>query len=210
MNLFRPTVTPIPDCDHVRSANNGIRQHVFAINDASSDIADFFKKSLFKFAQTSPEELAPIYNKFIQSGVKYAASFGQFVKKFGPVLKSGADLQEKYNTLYAQFSKYTDDVKEVRNEETKENIEKEKADLLEFVKKFNEFNTDSNSFMVSFLAIYVTSAEQLSNDTNEFLKSITSQIEAFRPIEQTKEEKDLDILIAKLEKEVGQRPNEQH
>ena len=64
--------------------------------------------------------------------------------------------------------------------------------------------------MVSFLAIYVTSAEQLSNDTNEFLKSITSQIEAFRPIEQTKEEKDLDILIAKLEKEVGQRPNEQH
>ena len=200
--LFRAPVQQIPSNDHIRLIDSNIRDHVSAMSDIQSDLKDFFQRSLYKYSQTSPEDLKPIYTKFIQSGVKYAVSFGKFIKKFSPTLKTISNLEQKYEIVSRQFSLYCDDVKAVRNDELPAIVEEEKRDLLRFVKSFTEYNNDSNSFLVCFLALYVMSINQLAADTQLFLQSITQQIEEFQPAGETKEEKDLDKLISKLEKEV--------
>ena len=200
--FFLPPVRQIPGNDHIRYMDVNLRDHVSALNDVQSDFKDFFQRSLAKYAQTTPEELKPIYTKFIESGNKFAVSFGKFIKKFSSQIKNVTLLDQKYEIVKREFGNYCDDVKAIRTEETPALVEQEKKDLLRFVKSFTEYNNDSNAFISSFLLLYVNSINQLSADTEAFLQAITAQIESFTPLETTKEEKNLDSLIQKLEKEV--------
>ena len=145
--FFAPPVRQIPNNDHVRYMDANLRDHVSALNDVQTDLKDFFQRSLGKYAQTTPEELKPIYTKFIESGNKFAVSFGKFIKKFSNQIKSVTLLEQKYEIVKREFGLYCDDVKAIRYEETPGLIEQEKKDLLRFVKSFTEYNNDSNSFL---------------------------------------------------------------
>ncbi|EAY11955.1 hypothetical protein TVAG_399610 [Trichomonas vaginalis G3] len=202
--MFRSVTPPLPSKDHIDQCERLIKKHNDTLLTMSSDIQEYFSKALLQFAKSSPKELHPIYNGFIKSGVKFASSFVGFLKKLSPQLATISDLENKYAVLSDRFSEYQNDIKSVRDEETPENIEKEKKDLLAFVEQFQKFNTDSNVFLPCFLMLYISCCTQLSQDTTAFLNEINSLIKSYKPIEKSKEEKEVEDLIAKLETELQQ------
>ena len=201
--MFSPINATIPTITHVKGFEKSVTKHADALRDLESDLKNYFEKSLFSFSEAAPEELKPIYNKFIECGVSFASSFGSFIQKFEPILKSAKDLETKHTLVKDAFSEYLDSIKNVRNEETKENIDIEEKKLLDFVSKFTEFNNDSNSLNMCFLMLYSACASQLSYDTSSFLKILTKQIETMKPVDMTKEEIELNGVIAELEQEIA-------
>lgn len=202
--MFRSVTPPIPDSDHIDQMDKLIRKQNDTMVTISSDIQDYFSKAIFQIAKSSPKELTPIYDGFIKSGVKFANSFVAFMKKLSPTLGTVTDLQSKYEHLSRIFAQYQDSIKAVRDEETPENIEKEKKDLLKFAEEFKQFNSDSNVFLPCFLALYISCCTQLSADSAAFVKELIALIDGFKPIEKTKEEIKIEELIQKLEVEVKQ------
>ena len=203
--MFKLGLPPIPNDDHVKSFSKSFSKHKQAIDDIENDLKNYYQKCLFSFSQSTIEELQPVYEKLIQSGVKFAESFGSFIQKFLPILKSASDLETKYSLMKQAFSNYVDNIRDFRNEETKENYEKEEKSLLDFVEKFTRFNTDSNSLSVCFLMLYVASITQLSYDASAFLQSLTKLIENLPQIEKSKEEAEVDQMIEQLEKEIAEK-----
>ena len=206
--MFSPINATIPTVTHVKGFEKSVTRHAEALRDVESDLKNYFEKSLFSFSETAPEELKPIYSKFIECGISFASSFGSFIQKFEPILKSAKDLETKHALMKDAFSEYLDSIKNVRSEETKENIEIEEKKLLDFVSKYSEFNNDSNSLNMCFLMLYSACASQLSYDTSSFLKTLTKQIESMKPIDMTKEEIELNGVIAELEQEIASNQNQ--
>ena len=203
--MFKFGLPPIPNDDHVKAFSKTFSQHKKSIDEIETDLNNYYQKSLLSFSKSTIEELQPIYENFIKSGVKFASSFGSFIQKFLPILKSASDLETKYSLMKQAFSNYIDSIKNVRSEETEENIENEKKNLLDFVEKFTRFNTDSNSLSVCFLMLYVASITQLSYDSSAFLQSLTKLIEGLPQITISKEEAEVDEIIIQLEKEIAEK-----
>lgn len=199
---------PLPKHDYLHQLEKAIKKQNDVMSDISSDIKEYFAKALYSFAKSSPEELDPIYESFINSGVKFANSFSLFVKKIQPTLNSIDELEDKFALAAKKFSQYQDDVKDVRSEPTPENIEKEKNDLLTFVEEFQKSNSESNSLLPCFLVLYIASCTALADEANTFVEEITSQVEQFKKPEKTKEEIELEETIKQLELDV-QKLNEQ-
>lgn len=203
--MFKSVTPPLPDDAYIKNTLNAIDKHLSALSTVQNGLNDYFKRSINKFASTSPVEIAPYYEMFAKSGSGLAAAFGSFIEKMQPVLNSAQELRFKRQVLSDLLSTYQRNIREVRTAATKETIEREEKALLAFANKFTEFNKDSNAFALIFLTLYVACGTQLSYDVQTFLKTLTAEIEKFEPVETTQEEIELEQLISELEEKIAQK-----
>lgn len=200
--MLKSVVPPLPKPEHLPRLEKAIKKQNEALENVSSDLHDYFAKSFFAFAKSSSEELRPIYERFVNSGARFANSFSTFVKKIVPTINSIKDLEDKFSHTQKLFNQYQDDIKDVRNEETLENIEQEKEHLLKFVEEFQKTNTESNSLLPCFLVLYTASCTALSTDASEFCQEITEIVEGYKKLDTSKEEQELADTIKGLEAEL--------
>lgn len=197
---------PVHEVKYASQMKSLLIKHLKGMKSVSEEIDVFVTKTLTYVSESAPEFVKPLYETFSTMELELSKSFKSFCEKLEPILKSTDSILDRREAVRLALREYQDKLWNVRKTEDESTIEEEKNALLKFADQLENLNKDSNNFVLAFLTLYAACAAQMILDLkpmNDTISAIGSNPDAGEP---TKEEQELDELIAELEKEVAQLP----
>lgn len=197
---------PVHEVKYAAQMKSLLVKHLKGIKSVAEEIDIFVAKTLTYVSESAPEFVKPLYETFGTMEIELSKSFKSFCEKLEPILKSTDSILDRREAARLALKDYQDKLWNVRRTEDEATIEEEKNALLKFSDELENLNKDSNNFVLAFLSLYAACSAQMILDLkpmNDTISAIGSNPEVG---ETTKEEQELDELIAELEKEVAQLP----
>jgi hypothetical protein len=182
-----------------------LEKHISCFERVRAELFTWFTKTIPLFASESPPDIQARYKQFSDLLMNSTSSFSLMSENLQPVchylqgiLRSRAracDLLEVYQAKIAR----------VRKEETAESVADEGEALANFVKSLTHLNQTSNDFSIAFDTAYTPSLKHLIQDLGEISGQMCELASIPEELEETEEEKALDLMIAGLRNEIDQQ-----
>lgn len=202
MTFFSPVCDQLPDTSHIDRTMKCLYEHIEGVKKVSECMRDLFDP--FTKSRTDDVDLCADNEWFLVYLNKFRSQFAIFAKNLSDRTASLVELKKNREELREAFRKYQSSVRDVRNESTKENLDKETASLVTFTEKLIAFNRSNNALRLLIPQFYDSAFVDLVAGVRSCFdenSALFNEYEGKNGLDT--EESQIDDLIDKLEKDIN-------